>query len=99
MTAFLMYSSSSMTPVFLSTAICRRRLLLGRPSSAVSRSFSPNTNTANAQSYRFGLDYPIFQAPHGTAAGPDLAGAVSNAGAMGAIALSLRTPDATREWV
>ena len=38
----------------------------------------------------FGLRYPIFQAPYG---GIDLAAAVSNAGAMGAIALWNNTPD------
>jgi hypothetical protein len=32
----------------------------------------------------FGLKYPIFEAPHGPATSPELAIAVSNAGAMGA---------------
>jgi nitronate monooxygenase len=47
----------------------------------------------------FGLQYPMFQAPHGNATGPDLAGAVSNAGAMGAIALTGRTAEAVRQLV
>jgi nitronate monooxygenase len=47
----------------------------------------------------FGLQYPIFQAPHGNATGPELAVAISNAGAMGALALSGRTPEAARELV
>jgi nitronate monooxygenase len=35
----------------------------------------------------FGLDYPIFQAPAGAPLGPDVAIAVSNAGAMGGMAV------------
>jgi nitronate monooxygenase len=35
----------------------------------------------------FGLKYPIFEAPHGSATCPELAIAVSNAGAMGALAI------------
>jgi nitronate monooxygenase len=44
----------------------------------------------------FNLRYPIFEAPHGNATSPELAIAVSNAGAMGALALTSRTPDVTR---
>ena len=47
----------------------------------------------------FGLQYPVFQAPHGFATGPELAVAISNAGAMGALALSGRTADAARQLV
>lgn len=47
----------------------------------------------------FGLEYPIFQAPTGPVTGPDLASAISNAGAMGAIPLSGRTPEVARELV
>lgn len=47
----------------------------------------------------FGLQYPIFQAPHGNATGSELVVAISNAGAMGALALSGRSPDAARELV
>jgi len=47
----------------------------------------------------FNLKYPIFEAPHGTATSPELAIAVSNAGAMGAHALTFRTPDVARKSV
>jgi nitronate monooxygenase len=43
----------------------------------------------------FGLKYPIFEAPHGRQTCPDLAIAVSNAGAMGALA-GLGNPDEAR---
>jgi nitronate monooxygenase len=46
------------------------------------------TSRAKALMAAFGLRYPIFQAPHGPAAGPQLAAAVSNAGAMGTMALT-----------
>jgi nitronate monooxygenase len=55
--------------------------------------------SAGALQRRFGLRYPIFQAPHGFATGPELAAAVSNAGAMGALALTRRPPGAARELV
>ena len=57
------------------------------------------TPRAKALMSLFGLQYPIFQAPHGNAAGPELAAAISNSGAVGALALSGRTPDAARQWV
>src|SRR5687767_7802719 len=44
----------------------------------------------------FGLRYPIFAGPYG---GPALASAISNAGAMGTIALWGHTPDAARDSV
>ncbi|OUL35246.1 nitronate monooxygenase [Nostoc sp. 106C] len=48
-------------------------------------------------SRQLGLDYPIFQAPTDSLAGPELAAAVSNAGVMGALALTWTNPeDATR---
>ena len=47
----------------------------------------------------FNLKYPIFEAPHGSATSPELAIAVSNAGAMGALTLSRRPADATRTVV
>jgi len=50
------------------------------------------TERAKAMMTLFGLKYPIFEAPHGFATSPDLAIAVSNAGAMGALA-GLRTPE------
>ncbi|MDE3154972.1 MAG: nitronate monooxygenase [Acidobacteriota bacterium] len=42
---------------------------------------------------RLGLDYPIVQAPIGSATSPALAAAVSNAGGLGSLALSWRRPD------
>jgi nitronate monooxygenase len=48
---------------------------------------------------RFSLKYPIFEAPHGRATGPELAIAVSNAGAMGALALTGRSVEEVRTWV
>lgn len=39
-----------------------------------------------------GLRYPIFQAPTGSIAGPDLAAAVSDAGGMGALGLTWASP-------
>jgi nitronate monooxygenase len=47
----------------------------------------------------FNLKYPIFEAPHGNATSPELAIAVSNAGAMGALTLTRRPADATRTVV
>ncbi len=41
----------------------------------------------------FGLDYPVWQAPTGSIAGPELAGAVSGAGGMGAMALTWASPE------
>lgn len=37
---------------------------------------------------RLGIDYPVIQAPIGGAAGPALAAAVSDAGGLGALALT-----------
>src|SRR5439155_12231269 len=48
----------------------------------------------------FGLKYPIFEAPHGARnTTPELAIAVSKAGAMGALALTNHTPDSARDAV
>jgi nitronate monooxygenase len=44
----------------------------------------------------FGLRYPIFQAPYG---GPALAAAISNAGALGLVALWRNTPEVARSIV
>ncbi|MCW3053767.1 MAG: hypothetical protein JWN14_2937 [Chthonomonadales bacterium] len=41
----------------------------------------------------FELDYPIWQAPTGSIAGPELAAAVSAAGGMGAMALTWTSPE------
>jgi nitronate monooxygenase len=61
-------------------------------------SVSMPTPRAKALMEKFGLKYPIFEAPHGLATGPDLAIAVSNAGAMGALA-GLGSPDNARNTV
>jgi len=48
----------------------------------------------------FGLKYPIFEAPHGPRnTSPELAIAVSKAGAMGALALTNHPPDSARAAV
>jgi nitronate monooxygenase len=49
------------------------------------------TNTVGAE--RLGLRVPVFQAPTGSIAGPELCAAVSLAGAMGAMALTWTAPD------
>jgi nitronate monooxygenase len=46
-----------------------------------------------------GLRYPICQAPTGSIAGPELAAAVSDAGALGAMALTWATPEVAAEQV
>jgi nitronate monooxygenase len=57
------------------------------------------TPRAKALMSLFGLKYPIFEAPHGVATGPELATAVSNAGAMGALALAGRSVEEVRTSV
>ncbi|HZT43529.1 MAG TPA: nitronate monooxygenase [Chthonomonadaceae bacterium] len=47
----------------------------------------------------FGLRYPIAQAPTGSVAGPELAAAVSAAGALGAMALTWTPPETAAEYV
>ena len=42
---------------------------------------------------RLANDYPIIQAPIGSASGPELATAVSEAGALGMLALTWRAAD------
>jgi len=56
------------------------------------------TQRAKALMTLFGLKYPIFEAPHGRQTSPELAIAVSNAGAMGALA-NLGNPDEARVTV
>lgn len=46
-----------------------------------------------------GIEYPIIQAPIGSATCPELAAAVSNAGGVGSLALSWSTNDLTRESI
>ncbi len=45
---------------------------------------------------RLGVALPICQAPIGSLASPELAAAVSNAGGLGHLACTWRTPDALR---
>ncbi len=47
----------------------------------------------------FGLRFPIWQAPTGSIAGPELAAAVSTAGGMGAMALTWTPPELAAEQV
>jgi len=56
------------------------------------------TERSKALMTLFGLKYPIFEAPHGRATSPDLAIAISDAGALGALA-SLASPDETHDAV
>ena len=48
---------------------------------------------------RFGLRYPIVQAPTGSIAGPELAIAVTNAGGMGALALTWTPPELAANYM
>jgi nitronate monooxygenase len=58
------------------------------------------TERSKALMALFGLKYPIFEAPHGPRnTSPELAIAVSKAGAMGALALTYHTPDSARDAV
>lgn len=47
----------------------------------------------------FGLRYPIWQAPTGSIAGPELCAAVSAAGGMGAMALTWTEPETAADYV
>ncbi len=49
-----------------------------------------------ALSERLGIDVPVVQAPVGSAAGPELAAAVSAAGGLGLLALTWQPPDQAR---
>ncbi|WP_336325581.1 NAD(P)H-dependent flavin oxidoreductase [Halovenus sp. HT40] len=48
---------------------------------------------------RLGIDYPIVQAPIGSATQPELAAAVSNAGGLGMLAVTWRSPEKAAEFV
>ena len=61
-------------------------------SEAETRKFELSAATQRLLS-QFGLQYPIFQAATGSTSGPDLAIAVSSAGAMGGMALWQLPPD------
>jgi nitronate monooxygenase len=74
----------------------------GSPQSTAAQSRNAGampTARAKALMALLNLKYPIFEAPHGMATSPELAIAVSNVGAMGALALTSHTPDATRTSV
>jgi nitronate monooxygenase len=62
------------------------------------RSIPLPTQRAKALMKSFDLKYPIFEAPHGPATCPELAIAVSNIGAMGALA-DLHSAEAARNAV
>jgi len=70
----------------------------GSDASQSRRTIPLPTQRAKALMELFGLKYPIFEAPHGPATSPELAVAVSNAGAMGALA-SLGSPEEARNAV
>ena len=65
---------------------------LGSDAAQSRRSMAIPTERSKVLTNLFGLKYPIFEAPHGRATSPDLAIAVSNAGALGALA-SLASAD------
>jgi nitronate monooxygenase/enoyl-[acyl-carrier protein] reductase II len=48
---------------------------------------------------RLGIDVPIVQAPVGSAAGPELAAAVSEAGGLGMLALTWQSPEQVRRSI
>lgn len=56
-------------------------------------------NHALAFAESLGLRLPIFQAPVGSVAGPELAAAVSQAGGLGALALTWTSPDDARRLI
>ncbi len=70
----------------------------GLDASQSGRTIPLPTQRAKALMELFGLKYPIFEAPHGPATSPELVIAVSNAGAMGALA-SLGSPEEARNAV
>jgi nitronate monooxygenase len=73
--------------------------ILGLPSVTSGQTARPPampTPQAKALMALFGLRYPIFQGPYG---GPALASAISNAGALGHVALWRRTPEGARAIV
>ena len=93
-------------------ASSRRDFLKNSAIAGAALTMSSAANLANAQDphgqlptpratelmARFGLKYPIFQAPHG-GAGADLVAAVSGAGAMGILGATRLTPENARKAV
>lgn len=70
----------------LGVAISIARASAAQDRQAGRSEYAPSPKTQQLLSV-FGLTYPIFQAPLGPSSGPDLAIAVSSAGAMGTMAL------------
>jgi len=70
--------------------------VLGQAGTSIAQ--TPGLPTARARAFmaRYGLKYPVVQAPSG---GEELAAAISNAGGIGAFGLWRRPPDAARESV
>ena len=56
-------------------------------------------NHATRFATSLGLRFPIFQAPIGSVAGPELAAAVSQAGGLGALAFTWTSPDDARRLI
>ena len=87
---------------FIGTGVVAGVVGLTRPSAADTGQVEPKitipTERSKALMALFGLKYPIFEAPHGGATSPELAIAVSNAGAMGALA-NLGDPEYARRAV
>jgi nitronate monooxygenase len=72
----------------------------GSNASPATSSILMPTERSKALMALFGLKYPIFEAPHGPRnTSPELAIAVSKAGAMGALALTYHTADSARDAV
>jgi nitronate monooxygenase len=69
---------------------------LGLNAAQPDRAIPMPTERAKALMALFGLKYPIFEACHGFTTSPDLAIAVCNAGAMGALASLSSTEDARK---
>lgn len=57
------------------------------------------TVLATTLSEALGTEHPLVQAPIGSASNPELAAAVSNAGALGTLAVTWRSLDATRRAI
>jgi hypothetical protein len=72
----------------------------GSDASLVSPAIPMPTQRSKELMALFDLKYPIFEAPHGPRnTRPELAIAVSKAGAMGALALTYHAPESARDAV
>jgi nitronate monooxygenase len=54
------------------------------------------TMLSTALTERLGIEFPIIQAPVGSATCPALAASVANGGGLGMLAITWRDPDETR---